>query len=40
MNYDVEYGFHTVTLRYSACTLKVWLYKNRRVSFKYSYKII
>lgn len=40
MDYDVEYGFHTSTLRYSACTLKVWLYKNKRVSFKYGYRLV
>jgi hypothetical protein len=40
MDHDVEYGFHTSTLRYSACTLKIWLYKNRRVSYKYGYRLV
>lgn len=40
MKVDVDYGFHTVTLRYSACTLKVWLYRNRGYSFKYGYRMV
>jgi len=40
MAHDVEYGFHTVTLKYSACTLKVWLYKNRAGSPKHGYRLV
>jgi len=40
MAHDVEYGFHTVTLQYSACTLKVWLYKNRAGSPKHGYRLV
>jgi len=40
MRVDVDYGFHTLALRYSACTLKVWLYKNRGYSYKYGYRIV
>lgn len=40
MHVDVDYGFYTVTLRYSACTLKVWLYKNKGHSYKYGYRLV
>lgn len=40
MRVDVDYGFHTIALRYSACTLKVWLYRNRGYSFKYGYRLV
>jgi len=40
MNYDVDYGYFTITLRYSACTLKIWLYKNKRISPKYGLKMV
>jgi hypothetical protein len=40
MKIDLDYGFHTVTLRYSACTLKVWLYKNKGYSYKYGYRLV
>ena len=40
MSYDVDYGYFTITLRYSACTLKVWLYKNKKISPKYGLKMV
>jgi len=40
MRVDIDYGFHTIALRYSACTLKVWLYRNRGFSFKYGYRLV
>ena len=33
---NVDYAFYTVILRYSVCTVKVWLYRSRRaIKFKY-----
>lgn len=40
MRVDVDYGFYSLALRYSACTLKVWLYKNRGYSYKYGYRLV
>lgn len=40
MHVDVEYGFYSLALRYSACTLKVWLYKNKGYSYKYGYRLV
>lgn len=40
MRVDIDYGFYTIALRYSACTLKVWLYRNRGYSFKYGYRLV
>jgi hypothetical protein len=30
MNANVDYGFYTIRLRYSVCTVKIWLYKGPR----------
>jgi ribosomal protein S3 len=27
---NIDYGAYTITLRYSTCSLKVWLYKNKK----------
>jgi len=35
---NVDYAFYTVILRYSVCTVKVWLYKSRR-AIKYKYRV-
>jgi len=38
MNVKVEYSFFTVFLRYSACTVKIWLYKGKTAP-TYKYKL-
>jgi ribosomal protein S3 len=39
MNVNVDYGFYTIPLKYSACTVKVWLYKGE-LSPTYNFKIL
>jgi len=38
MNTKVEYSFFTVFLKYSACTVKVWLYKGKTAPV-YKYRL-